>query len=65
MVTANEAQDEIHDLVRQLVEDGWSDQRIAAMLSKGIQAESIAGKSLGWVPWRARWQGSCARDPRG
>ena len=38
MVTANEAQDEVHDLVRQLVEDGWSDERFVAMLSKGIQA---------------------------
>ena len=36
MVTANQAQDDIHDLVRQLVEDGWSDERIMAMLSNAI-----------------------------
>jgi hypothetical protein len=67
MVTANEAQDEIHDLVRQLVGDGWSDERIVAMLSKDIQA---ALQERRWEePWmgakRARWPGSCARDPRG
>jgi len=36
MVTANQAQNDIHDLVRQLVEDGWSDERIMAMLSNAI-----------------------------
>ena len=39
MVTANEAQDEVHELVRQLVEDGWSDERIVAMLNNGVKAE--------------------------
>ena len=52
MVTANEAQDEVHDLVRQLVEDGWSDERIVAMLSKGIQA------ALQEHRWEEPWMGA-------
>ena len=62
MVTANEAQDEVHELVRQLVEDGWSDQRIVAMLSNGIQA---ALREHRWEePWVSAIESALARIVR-
>ena len=62
MVTANRAQDDIHDLVRQLVEDGWSDERIMAMISNAIRT---ALREQRWEePWMDVIESALARIVR-
>ena len=60
MVTANQAH--IHDLVRQLVEDGWSDERIMAMLSNAIHTALLEHR---WEqPWMSAIESALARIVR-
>jgi hypothetical protein len=62
MVDSQRGPDEVHELVRQLVEDGWSDERIVAMLSKGIQA---ALQEHRWEePWMSAIESALAKIVR-